>query len=125
MWCSLPPYRSTFNCASVRFLMGVSIENPNSRPTASSTSIIQLSPCWNDLAHGTIAPSTILRFLSGMIRSGSGSICTPKPVQVGQAPCGELNENDRGSMAPNEMPQLGQAKCSEKTYSSPPMTDTI
>ena len=34
----------------------------------------------------------------------------PRPSQAGQAPCGPLNENMRGSMGGSEMPQSTQAK---------------
>ena len=37
----------------------------------------------------------------------------PSPVQRGQAPCGELNENERGSSSGIEIPQCRQAKRSE------------
>src|SRR6185436_6158577 len=50
---------------------------------------------------------------SGTTSSGSISICEPSPVQRGHAPCGELNENDRGSSSGIEMPQCRQAKRSE------------
>ena len=49
------------------------------------------------LVHGTSAPARMLFDRSGMTRSGSITSCVPRPVQVGQAPCGELNENERGS----------------------------
>ncbi|MBK9232309.1 MAG: hypothetical protein IPO15_16015 [Anaerolineae bacterium] len=49
----------------------------------------------------------------GAIISGSNSICTPKPLQVWQAPCGELKEKVRGSISGRLMPQWTQAKCSE------------
>ena len=34
--------------------------------------------------------------------------CVPRPVQVGHAPCGELNENDRGSSSSIIVPSYGQ-----------------
>ncbi len=48
-------------------------------------------------AHGTSAPVAMLFERSGMTRSGSISSLVPRPVQPGQAPCGELNEKLRGS----------------------------
>ena len=47
---------------------------------------------------------------SGTTSSGSISIIEPSPVQRGQAPCGALNENERGSSSGIEMPQCRQAK---------------
>ena len=49
------------------------------------------------LFHGTSAPALMLRPLSGITRSGSITSWVPRPVQVGQAPWGELKENERGS----------------------------
>lgn len=40
-----------------------------------------------------------------VIISGSNSICTPRPLHVWQAPCGELNEKVRGSISDRLMPQ--------------------
>ncbi len=39
------------------------------------------------------------------------------PVHSGQAPNGELNENDRGSSASNDSPSSTQARCSENVRS--------
>ena len=43
-----------------------------------------------------------------MTRSGSISSRVPRPVQAGQAPCGELNENVRGSSSSTVNPSYGQ-----------------
>src|SRR5437016_5544218 len=64
-----------------------------------------------------IAPEPRLRSLFGTTRSGSISILTPRPWQVGQAPCGVLNEKERGSISPSENPSYGQEYCSEKRWS--------
>ena len=45
---------------------------------------------------------------SGMSRAGSISSFVPRPVQPGQAPCGELNENVRGSSSSMVKPSYGQ-----------------
>ena len=45
---------------------------------------------------------------SGMTIPGSMTSWVPRPVQVGQAPCGELNENDRGSSSSIIVPSYGQ-----------------
>src|SRR4029079_11284505 len=59
-------------------------------------------------AHGTSAPSARLFERSGITRSGSISSLVPRPVQVGQAPCGELNEKLRGSNSSAVYPSYGQ-----------------
>ena len=64
------------------------------------------------LDHGWIAPSLSDLLGSGMINSGSTSIRVPRPEHVGQAPNGELNENDRGSSSSNESPSSRHARCS-------------
>ena len=48
-------------------------------------------------AHGWIAPSSSYFDGSGTSSSGSTSIRVPSPEQTGQAPYGELKENERGS----------------------------
>ncbi len=50
------------------------------------------------------APSLIDSDGSGTTSSGSISICEPRPVQAGQAPCGELNEKMRGSSSTSDGP---------------------
>src|SRR5215467_13914064 len=62
---------------------------------------------------GAIAPSASDRDGSGTMSSGSTSILVPSPVQSGQAPQGELNENDLGSSSSNERSSYRQARCSE------------
>ena len=62
-----------------------------------------------------MAPSAIVSLRFGTTRPGSSSICTPRPVQVGHAPCGLLNEKLRGSISPTEYGAcsvFGHAKCS-------------
>src|SRR4051794_12065345 len=58
--------------------------------------------------HGETAPFMTLFDLSGTTRSGSISSRVPRPVQVGQAPCGELNEKLRGSSSSIVKPSYGQ-----------------
>src|SRR3979411_1583229 len=60
-----------------------------------------------------MAPCARLRSLLASTRSGSTSSFVPRPVQVGQAPWGVLNEKLRGSSAGNDVPSYGQANCSE------------
>lgn len=71
-------------------------------------------PC----AHGAMAPWATERSGSGTSSSGSTSSSVPMPVQVGQAPNGLLNENDRGSISSIAIAWLlGQAIFSEKRRS--------
>ena len=58
-------------------------------------------------AQGTRAPVWMLFERSGMTRSGSMTSCVPSPVQLGQAPCGELNEKLRGSSSSIMKPSYG------------------
>ena len=67
-----------------------------------------------------MAPSPTDSDGSGTISSGSISICEPRPVQRGQAPWGELNENTRGSSSARLGPCTGQANFSEKVMTVPP-----
>ncbi len=53
----------------------------------------------------------------GIIFSSSGSNVTPKPLQLGHAPIGELNENSLGSISGIENPQTLQAWASEYVIS--------
>jgi len=62
---------------------------------------------------GRIAPWLSDSDGSGTTSSGSISIWQPSPVQRGQAPCGELKENMRGSSSGIDVPQLRHAKRSE------------
>src|SRR6201994_67117 len=63
--------------------------------------------------HGAIAPCSSDLVSSGTISSGSTSSLVPSPVQSGQAPQGELNENERGSSSSNDRSSYRQARCSE------------
>src|SRR6516164_9284685 len=63
--------------------------------------------------HGAIAPSASDLDWSGTISSGSTSSLVPSPVQSGQAPQGELNENERGSSSSKDRSSYRQARCSE------------
>src|SRR6266511_4493224 len=58
--------------------------------------------------HGASAPADRLLLQSGMSRFGSNSSLVPSPVQVGQAPWGELNEKLRGSSSSIVNPSYGQ-----------------
>ena len=60
---------------------------------------------------------------SGTTRSGSIAVRAPMPSHAGQAPCGPLNENIRGSMGGSEMPHSMQAKRSLIQIGSPPFAE--
>ena len=60
------------------------------------------------LFQGASAPARIDFERSGMTIAGSMTSWVPRPVQVGHAPCGELNENERGSSSSIIVPSYGQ-----------------
>ena len=69
-------------------------------------------------AQGAIAPSPRVRSSSGTSSSGSTSSSVPRPVHLGQAPNGLLNEKERGSTSSIDSGwSLGQAIRSEKRRS--------
>src|SRR3954451_6763106 len=92
--------------SGLSLLSGTSTEKPWRFAIASTTlpyheSVIVIR------CHGSSAPSEIDR-LRLITRSGSNSMRTPRPVQTGHAPCGELNENERGSSSSIVYPSNGQ-----------------
>ncbi len=99
-----------------RSCTGVSSEKPTFRASAMRIAIryaaVLFSRC-----HGSTAPSRTERSGFARMSSGSGSSRVPMPVHAGQAPCGELNENVRGSISPIEKSPSGQASRSEKRRS--------
>ena len=96
--------------------IGVSSENPTfrARPVRAASRYWAMPLVF---AHGRIAPWRIERSGLARTRSGSGSRRVPSPVQVGQAPCGELKENVRGSTSPIEKSPWGQANLCENKVS--------
>ena len=96
------PYKIASSCFGLSLLIGVIRLKPNFFPTALSS--------WrlNDEAlplHGTIAPSNRDFVLSGITKSGSNSIFTPRPLHALHEPKGELNEKVLGSSSPIVTPQ--------------------
>ena len=65
-------------------------------------------------AQGTTAPFLIESASLGTISSGSNNCFSPRPSQPGQAPCGALKLNRRGSISAMVKPETGQANFSEK-----------
>ena len=79
--------------ASDRSDQGLSRSMPALRPyfISSSWASLKLGVC-----HGLTAPSASDFDGSGMTRPRSRPMTRPKPLQVSQAPSGELNENRLG-----------------------------
>ena len=63
-------------------------------------------------------PCAMLSAVLGTISSGSKYSFSPRPSQAGQAPCGALKENRRGSISDMVKPETGQANFSEKVMRS-------
>src|SRR5665213_2338274 len=97
-------------------LTGVSIEKPYSFATALSILEYQLMR-EVVLLHGRIAPSAKVSFGFGITSSGAISKRVPKPVQSGQAPCGELKEKLRGASSGMLICPSGQANFCDKIIS--------
>jgi len=72
-----------------------------------------------------MAPSLMLKDLSGIIRSSSNSILYPSPKHSGQAPKGLLKEKLLGSTSSMLIPQSGQEKLWLKFTGSPPEMSRI
>ncbi len=78
-----------------------------SSPASASISRWKYSLVWPP-DHGWMAPSSSDFWSSGTTSSGSTSIRLPRPEQSGQAPNGELKENERGSSSSNDTSSYGQ-----------------
>ena len=72
-----------------------------------------------------MAPSEMLKDLSGIIRSTSNSILYPRPKQSGQAPNGLLKEKLLGSISSILIWQSGQEKLWLKFMIFPSIVSTI
>src|SRR5882762_1977423 len=68
---------------------------------------------------GKIPPRLMLNFLSGMMESSVISSTTPSPLQVGQAPYGELKEKLLGAGSSYDKPVFGSIKNFEKWCTLP------
>ena len=100
----LLPCSTTPRASGDRSRTGMRVEKPWARPSESR----RLK--YHELEvpariHGATAPSDSDRSLLGMTMSGSGSSRKPRPVHDGQAPCGLLKLNVRGSISPMLTPQ--------------------
>ena len=82
------------------FFHGLSRENFTSLERASSKRKKYSFTC--PLDQGAIAPSLMDRLSSGTTNSASTSNFVPIPEHSGQAPNGELKENERGSNSSND-----------------------
>src|SRR5690625_2049125 len=83
------PYRRMFCCSTLSSPIGASGSMPYVSPTPLKTPHNHLLELF---AHGTMPPSEMDRRKSSTF-CGSTSIRLPKPLHVGQAPYGLLNEN--------------------------------
>ena len=93
--------------------------------SACNTALVKLDLSPQDCQPVTaIAPSLILKLLSGIIKSSSNSILYPSPRHSGQAPKGLLNEKLLGSISLMPIPQSGQEKLWLNVMGSPPITST-
>ena len=112
------PFNTRSLCSTESFLNDTLVENINSFAMDSR----RLSNHGVDMPlrdHGSMAPSLRLRESSGITRSGSTSSLYPSPAHFEHAPCGLLKENVLGSISPNDILHLAQAKFSENIFSSP------
>ena len=66
-----------------------------------------------NLPSGSTAPSRSESFMSGMIFPTSNTASSPKPLQWGQAPCGELNEKVCGAGSSKATPVEGHIRWRE------------
>ena len=103
---------------------------PARRSAASNhrlTSSIAVDEIWSiDRLWNRTARASGFRRLPRQAGQGAGSdsesagLIAPSPWQIGQAPCGLLNENERGSGGCRPVPQSGQARWTLRTWSSQP-----
>ena len=56
--------------------------------------------------------------LFGIMVSMLTSTMIPRPLQCGQYPCGELNENECGAGSGRDIPVSGHTRCFEKCCTS-------
>ena len=108
------PFKIILRCFGFIFSIGVIRSNPNFSPTVLNACLLNAE---NLPLQGTIAPSKMDFDLSGITKSASNSILTPKPLHVLHNPNGELNEKFLGSSSPMVSPQCGQALFWEKIFS--------
>ncbi len=99
---SFEPCKIILRCFRDIFSIGVIKSKPNFLPTALNACFLNAE---NLPLQGTIAPSKMDLLLSGITRSSSNSIFTPKPLHALHIPNGELNEKVRGSSSPIVRPQ--------------------
>ena len=94
-----------------------------SKPSSSPSALEQPGEVVGDVRAGPRADGALAEGRAagrGSTSSGSTSMRVPRPWHSGQAPNGELNENDRGSSSSVSIGcSLGQAICSENFSSRP------
>src|SRR5690606_22792475 len=111
------PLRMVSICFLERSLSGLSSENPSLLATLRSNCMYQESSRSAKRCQGRMPPSLMDRSMSKRVL-GSTSLIKPRPLQVGQAPCGELKEKVCGSISEKDLPVAGSTRRSEKKTSS-------
>ncbi len=102
--------------------MGVEEVKPYLAASASRTARVIDGPVPLARAHGAIAPPSMDRRRFGITRLGSISSLAPRPSHSSQAPCGVLNENERGSSVGKLKPSSTHANDSLSVKDSPSTT---
>ena len=100
-----------------RFLMGKSSEKPSDLEICLSSCMGQEDSLSAERAQGRMPPSLMESSGSNTARV-STSLMKPRPLQAGQAPCGELKEKECGSISAKDCPVAGSTRRSEKKTSS-------
>ena len=116
------PYNKRFNSSFENSLIGLFKSRSYSTLNAFNMANVHESSFNLPSPQVAIAPSIMLKLLSGIIKSGSNSISVPSPSHFSHFPHGELNENNLGANSSMLTPQSGQAKCSLNRISSCPTT---
>src|SRR3954468_19223794 len=98
-------------------LIGMSREKPSDFEICLSNCMGQEASLSAERAQGRMPPSLMESSGSNTARV-STSLMKPRPLQAGQAPCGELNEKEWGSISAKDCPVAGSTKRSEKKTSS-------
>src|SRR5215218_7338420 len=104
------PYNKKFSTFSGNSLIGLSRLNLYLRESVCTCRNVYAS---RSLPSGAMPPSLILRFSSGRMAFKFTVYTWPKPLQVGHAPYGELNENELGDGSSYDMPVSSHIKARE------------
>ena len=117
---SCVPYKIMLRMSSGRFLIWVLREKPYFLAMASRIRKVSESLYF---PIGNIPPAFMDFDVSGIILSISILVMNPRPLHLGQAPCGELKEKVKGAGSGRESPVSASIRCMEKnlrfSFSSP------